>query len=103
MAQSWINELFCPPYLISSPAAPFLLHYYPDGVGMSASTNMRTPVKRKPGGAKPGRDGDAEDVKQHDLSDDCITAPEGRGLGSFCLGFGFSGFGAFILERFVGF
>ena len=32
--------------MISAVAAPFLRNYYPDGVGMSASSNQSSPAKR---------------------------------------------------------
>jgi len=50
MEPQWINVLLAPPYMISSPAAPFLINYYHDGVGMSACGNMREiHGKRRPG------------------------------------------------------
>jgi len=37
---NWINMLMSPPYLVRSPAAPFLVNYQPDTVGLSASLHM---------------------------------------------------------------
>ena len=37
----WLKSLITGLYLQHSPAAPFLTHYYPDGVGMSAFTHIR--------------------------------------------------------------
>ena len=34
---NWINMLTVPPYLVSSPVAPFIVNYRPDTVGLSAS------------------------------------------------------------------
>ena len=33
--EGWLTFLNVAPYLQSSPAEPFLVNYYPDGVGMS--------------------------------------------------------------------
>jgi len=38
----WINTLLYPPYLTQSPAGVFLLTYYPDAVGMSATECLPT-------------------------------------------------------------
>ena len=34
---TWLEKLTVPPLLKNSPAEPFLIHYYSDGVGMSGS------------------------------------------------------------------
>ena len=44
----WICTLMEPPYLTDTLAAPFLINYYPDGVGLSAFSNTRhSPDKPK--------------------------------------------------------
>lgn len=47
MEPQWINVLLAPPYMMSSPAAPFLVNYFHDGVGMSACGNMKDIQKKK--------------------------------------------------------
>ncbi|PVD32420.1 hypothetical protein C0Q70_07854 [Pomacea canaliculata] len=44
----WLRQATIPPYLKNSPAAPMLMGYYPDGVGISATDPVMQTKKSKP-------------------------------------------------------
>lgn len=49
----WLRQATIPPYLKNSPAAPMLMGYYPDGVGISATDPVMQTKKSKPTGMRP--------------------------------------------------
>jgi len=52
LSPGWLAGGVPSPYLRHSPAAPFLVNYFPDGVGMSASEHPRTTATRRAVGKK---------------------------------------------------
>ena len=45
-SDSWLQHLLCPPYLQNSVMEPFLLNYFPDGVGLSPIYSKKAPKEK---------------------------------------------------------
>ncbi|KAK2192337.1 hypothetical protein NP493_33g03006 [Ridgeia piscesae] len=75
LSPGWLAGGVPSPYLRHSPAAPFLVNYFPDGVGMSASEHPRTTATRRAVGKKEKAQYSGSESDESSDSEEELTPP----------------------------